>query len=77
MSAAEPSATIVVREHQGHPFFEAKFRYRGQQVKRRIGPAWLEHDPASGEWRRRRGRVPPGAFDERRAHVIAAQQVTQ
>ena len=77
MSAAEPSATIVVREHQGHPFFEAKFRYRGQQVKRRIGPAWLEHDPASGEWRRRRGRVPPGAFDERRAHVTAARQVTQ
>ena len=77
MPATDPSATIVVREHHGHPFYEAKFRHRGRQVKRRIGPAWLDRDQASGGWTRRRGRVPVGAFDEPRAHVAAAQQVTQ
>jgi integrase len=77
MPTTDPSATIVVREHHGRPFYEAKFRYRGRQVKRRIGPAWLDRDPASGEWRRRRGRVAPGAFDEPRAHVAAAQQVSR
>jgi hypothetical protein len=41
MPAPNPSATIVVREHRGRPFYEAKFRHEGQQVKRRIGPAWL------------------------------------
>ena len=43
-----PNANIVVREHRGQPFYEAKFRHNGQQVKRRIGPAWLERDPATG-----------------------------
>jgi hypothetical protein len=74
MPAANPSATIVIREHRGQPFYEAKFRYRGQQVKRRIGPAWLERDTDAG-WCRRRGRLPDDAYDERRAHVAAAQLV--
>jgi integrase len=65
-----PSASLVVREHNHQPFYEAKFRYDGRQVKRRIGPAWLERD--QGGWRRRRGRVPDDAFDERRAHAAAA-----
>ncbi len=67
-----PNANIVVREHRGQPFYEAKFRHNGQQVKRRIGPAWLERDPATGAWTRRRGRVPDGAYDERAAIVAAA-----
>ena len=45
MSASNPTASIVVREHRGQPFYEAKFRYGGRQIKRRIGPAWLERDP--------------------------------
>jgi integrase len=65
-----PAASLVVREHNGRPFYEAKFRRGRRQVKRRIGPAWLERD-GSG-WRRRRGRVAPDAFDERRAHAAAA-----
>jgi len=65
-----PAASLIVREHNGRPFYEAKFRYGGTQVKRRIGPAWLERDGMG--WRRRRGRVPEGAFDERRAHAAAA-----
>jgi integrase len=68
-----PSPSLVVREHNGQPFYEAKFRYDGRQVKRRIGPAWLERDQRG--WSRRHGRVPDGAFDERRAHVAAADIV--
>lgn len=66
-----PTASLVIREHNGRPFYEAKFRYEGRQIKRRIGPAWLERDE-TGEWRRRRGRVPDDALDERRAHAGAA-----
>jgi integrase len=75
--AANPSAAIVVREHRGQPFYEAKFRYRSEQVKRRIGPAWLQRDADTGAWRRRRGRLAEGAYDERRAHVAAAQLVAE
>jgi integrase len=75
MPAPNPSATIVVREHRGHPFYEAKFRHEGRQVKRRIGPAWIERDPDAGGWRRHRGRLPDDAYDERRAHVTAARLV--
>ncbi len=75
MSAKNPSAAIVVREHRGQAFYEAKFRYQGRQVKRRIGPAWLVLDAATGEWRPRRGRVPDGSYDDRRAHVAAATLV--
>lgn len=73
--AANPKASLLVREHLGRPFYEAFWRLHGKQVKRRIGRAWLERDPDSGEWRRRRGRVPDGYHDERGAHVEAARLV--
>jgi integrase len=76
MSASNPTASIIVREHRGQPFYEAKFRHDGRQIKRRIGPAWLERDPDGG-WRRHRGRVAEGAYDERAAHVAAAQIVSE
>jgi integrase len=63
----------VIREHNGQPFYEAKFRHDGRQVKRRIGPAWVERDQHG--WRKRAGRVPDDAFDERRAHATAASIV--
>jgi integrase len=69
-----PSPSLVVREHNGQPFYEAKFRHDGRQVKRRIGPAWVERDEHG--WRKRPGRVPDNAFDERRAHATAASIVT-
>jgi integrase len=75
MPAPHPTASLIIREHRGQPFYEAKFRYRGQQVKRRIGPAWLER--ASDGWRRHRGRVAEGTYDERAAHVAAAQLVAE
>jgi integrase len=77
MAASNPTASIIVREHRGRPFYEAKFRYGGRQIKRRIGPAWLERDPDGDGWRRRRGRVAEDAYDERAAHVAAAQFVAE
>ena len=71
-----PVASIVVREHNGQPFYEAKFRHHGRQVKRRVGPAWLERHP-DGQWRSRKGRVPDGAYDERRAHITAGRIVAE
>jgi integrase len=75
--ASNPSAAILIREHGGQPYYDAKFRCAGRQIKRRIGPAWIERDLVTGEWRRKRGRIPENAFDERRAHVAAAQIVAQ
>jgi integrase len=76
MADVLPAPALVVREHGGRPFYEAKFRYAGRQVKRRVGPAWLTR--ANGDvvdWRPRSGRVLDGRFDERRAHVRAAEIV--
>jgi integrase len=73
----KPTANIVIREHGGRPFHEAKFRLHGRQVKRRIGPAWLERDPDADGWRPRKGRVPDGAYDERAAIVAAARIVDE
>jgi hypothetical protein len=70
-----PSASIVISEQRGTVYYEAKFRHSGKQIKRRIGPARLDLDP-EGRWRSRHGRVPDGAYDERRAHVAAAQIVS-
>ena len=77
MSTTNPSAAIVVRPHGAQAFYEAKFRHLGTQIKRRIGPAWLDPDPATGEWVQRRGRIADGWFDERRAHVAAAEIVAR
>lgn len=68
----QPVPALIVREHNGEPFYEAKFRHQGRQVKRRVGPAWLDRD-RDGGWRPRRGRVPQGFFDDRRANVRAAE----
>lgn len=76
-SAETISAAIVVREHGAQAFYEAKFRHEGRQIKRRIGPAWLERDEHGEGWHRRRGRIRDGFFDQRRAHVAAAQLVTR
>ena len=72
-----PAAAVIVRESSGRPFFERNSRYAGRQVKRRIGPAWLERPDAVADWVPRRGRVPAGAYDERRAHVRAAGIVAE
>jgi integrase len=70
-----PNTNIIVREHRGQPFYEAKFRHQGRQIKRRIGPAWIKRDPDTDGWRPRKGRVPDGSYDERAAIVAAARIV--
>jgi integrase len=70
-----PSGALVVRtDAKGRPFYEVKWRRRGSQVKRRVGLAWLER-AQEGSWRPRRGRLPEGFFDEKRATVRAAELV--
>lgn len=69
-----PVPSIRVREHKGRIFYEAVFRYEGKQVGRRVGPAWLERDRAGG-FRKRKGKLEPGFFDDRTVHVRAAEIV--
>jgi hypothetical protein len=59
--------------NKGRVFYEAKFRYAGRQVMRRVGPAWLAPDAGRGLFKPRRGRVQPGYFDSRAAHIRAAE----
>ena len=77
MSIESPKATLLVREHRGRPFYEAFWRFQGKQVKRRIGPAWLERDDDSADWSRRSGRLQDGHYDEAGAHVAAARLVAE
>ncbi len=70
-----PTGALLVRAHKGQPFYEGKWRdSTGRQLKRRLGPAWLEPDSGGG-WRRRRGRVRDGYLDDRRAHVLLAERI--
>jgi integrase len=66
-----PTPSLVVRDYHGQLFYEAFFRHGGQQVKRRIGPAWLQ--ASSDGWVRRRGRPQDGFYDLRNATVRAAE----
>jgi integrase len=75
-SARLPTGSVVLRVGPtGAPYYEAKWRHNASQVKRRIGPAWVERD--GDAWRTRRGRVPEGHFDLKRAIVRAAELVAQ
>jgi hypothetical protein len=72
-----PNGALIVRtDAEGHPYYEAKWRRGGAQVKRRVGSAWLE-PAAGGGWQARRGRVPEGLFDEKRATVRMAALVAE
>lgn len=76
MSHRRPVPSVHRREHNGRAFYEAHFRYGGRHVLRRIGPAWLDPD-GTGGWRPRKGRVQDGYYNERTAHVRAAELVTK
>src|SRR4029077_1471687 len=78
MPVANPNPKVITSEYGDRPFYEVKFFFRGRQVKRRIGPAWLERDLDTGKWRRRhKRRVPDGVFDEVRASVRATEIVAE
>jgi integrase len=74
-----PTGSLIVRTGPGgDPFYEAKWRAGGRQLKRRVGPAWLDPDPTqTSGWKPRRGRVPEGHFDEKRATVRMAALIDQ
>lgn len=77
MSSSErlPTGALVVRTGPtGAPFYEAKWRHQGRQRLRRVGPAWLVAD-GDGGWVPRRGRVPEGSFDAKRATVAMAAMI--
>jgi integrase len=83
MSAAEASPSLVVREAKdGTPWWEAKWRSEGRQLKRRItdGPAWAEQvDDGTGRrvWRARGGRAASGFLSRDRAAVLAVALVSE
>ncbi len=67
-----PTTWLTVRVYRGAPYYEALWRHDGRRIKRRIGRAWVEQDSA-GRWKPRRGRVPDGYYDEKRAGAVAEQ----
>jgi len=67
---------LVVVERRDGPVFEAKWRRDGEQVKRRLGRAWLDRGPG-GAWRARHGRLPDGFLDLRRATVLMAETIAE
>lgn len=74
MSVVAPAVLVRVGKG-GRPVFEAKWRDAdGRQLKRRLGPAWLDQGTEGG-WVKCRGRTPPGWLDERTAHVAAAEML--
>lgn len=75
MNFEQPTGALVIRTgDDGQAFYEAKWRRAGRQVKRRVGPAWLDRNGSDG-WQARRGRVPAGWFDEKRATVRMAELI--
>jgi len=72
-----PTGSALVRTGpRGQPFYEAKWRWNGRQVWKRVGPAWLDPDGVGG-WRPRRGRVPEGHYDAKRATVRMAELISE
>lgn len=72
---AEPVGSLIVTMRRDGPVYEAKWRRAGKQIKRVVGPAWLEGDGST--WRPRRGRVPEGCYDERRATIRMSQMIAE
>jgi hypothetical protein len=58
MPAAKPHANIIIREHRGQPFYEAKFRHDGKQIKR-------AHRASVARTRPRLWRLAPAAWPSR------------
>jgi integrase len=76
-TTSNPTGALVVVERSGGPVYEAKWRCRGRQVKRRVGTAWLEREAVGEDWRPRRGRMPEGYLDEKRATVRMAELIAE
>ncbi len=69
MSKRNASGALIVVQRDGGPVYYAKWRDSARrQVKRRLGPAWVERD-TEGAWRKRRGRAHDRFLDEKAAIV--------
>src|SRR4051812_17570100 len=68
------SGALLIVDRDRGPSYYAKWRdSTGRQMKRRLGPAWVQRD--GDGWKRRRGRVPDGALDEHAAIVAMAAAI--
>jgi integrase len=76
-NSTDPTGALVVVVRGDGPVYEAKWRRGGRQVKRRVGPAWLERGAGGKDWRPRRGRMPAGFLDEKRATVRMAELIAE
>jgi integrase len=77
LGGIDPTGALIVVKRREGPVYEAKWRRRGRQVKRRVGPAWLERGAPGEDWRPRRGRMPEGYLDEKRATVRMAELIAE
>jgi hypothetical protein len=73
----DPTGALVVVARSDGPVYEAKWRRGRRQVKRRVGPAWLERGASGKGWHPRRGRMPEGFLDEKRATVRMAELIAE
>ncbi len=70
MPRRKASGALIVAERGGGPVYQAKWRdSTRRQVKRTLGPAWVERDGDGGGWRKRRGHAREGFLDEKAAIV--------
>lgn len=79
MSEHDVTPALVIRTSKdGTPYWEAKWRLNGRQIKRRVpgGPAWAEQGP-DGSWRPKAGRARTGTLSRDRAAVLAVGLVTE
>lgn len=76
-TADRPRGSLQVRAYKGRPFYEARWRDRDRVDRRkRLGPAWVEAG-GKGGWRPRRGKVPTGQLDERRAFRLMDEVIDE
>jgi integrase len=68
------SGSVMVVSRERGPVYYAKWRdATGRQVKRMLGPAWVERNGVG--WKHRRGRVPDGALDQRAAMIAMGDAI--
>jgi integrase len=83
----QPTVNLIVVERQEGPVYYAKWRRDGRQVKRRLGPAWIERgDEACASerrrtrhrgWVKRRGRPTDGYLSEDAALTLIPTVVAE
>jgi integrase len=82
----QPQANLLVVERREGPVYYAKWREHGTQVKRRLGPAWIERGNAARAerrrtrhdgWIKRRGRVGEGYLAEDEAIALIPAMIAE